>query len=366
MPSESKRVMILTTSMHPLIGGAEIALEKISERLPDFDFDVITQRYSRRFPSKENRGNIHIHRVGLGMKGDKFLLPVFGIAKAISLFRSNEYRCIHAYQASYAGGLGFALSILKPSLPFVLTLQEGKDLARQSFAVRWLRELIIKRAGKISVISRYLKNYALSVNPSAEIFLIPNGVDDIFLDGGSEVKGADGKTIISISRLVEKNGIDDLISSLPLMDKNYRLLLAGSGPLRERLENLAARQGISDRVEFLGDVAHDEIGRYFKMADVFIRPSRSEGLGTAFLEAMAAGLPVIGTPVGGIPDFLEDKKTGLFCRPNAPESIAECVKLLFSDFSLRQSIIRNGRALVLREYTWESAANKLRSIYESV
>jgi len=81
------------------------------------------------------------------------------------------------------------------------------------------------------------------------------------------------------------------------------------------------------------------------LADVFVRPSLSEGLGNVFLEAMAAGLPIIGTPVGGILDFLKDGETGLFCRIKNPKSIAEKIKEILSDDRLREKLIQNGQKL---------------------
>jgi glycosyltransferase involved in cell wall biosynthesis len=115
-------------------------------------------------------------------------------------------------------------------------------------------------------------------------------------------------------------------------------------------------------VEFLGFVEHKEMMKYFEKADIFIRPSLSEGLGTAFLEAMAAEVPVIATPVGGIPDFLKDGETGLFCEVNNPRSIAEKVKILLDNKELREKIIFNAKKLVEENYDWNSIAEKMKSI----
>ena len=104
--------------------------------------------------------------------------------------------------------------------------------------------------------------------------------------------------------------------------------------------------------------------RVLKAADVFARPSRSEGLGISFLEAMAAGLPVVATPVGGIPDFLTDGETGLFCEVQNPKSIAEKVQMLLSDNSLRERITQNASTMIRERYEWKEIAKKMKKVFE--
>jgi glycosyltransferase involved in cell wall biosynthesis len=101
-----------------------------------------------------------------------------------------------------------------------------------------------------------------------------------------------------------------------------------------------------------------------KISDVFVRPSLSEGLGNAFLEAMAASIPVIGTPVGGIPDFLKDEETGLFCEVGNPEDIAQKIEKLVFDDSLRKRIIENGLELVKEKYDWGFIAAQYIELYD--
>ena len=101
---------------------------------------------------------------------------------------------------------------------------------------------------------------------------------------------------------------------------------------------------------------------YLHISDIFVRPSLSEGLGNSFLEAMAAGIPVIATPVGGIPDFLVDGETGLFCEVNNPHSIAQKVEKLIKDRESRDYIIKNAREMVLQKYSWERVAGEMREV----
>jgi len=112
---------------------------------------------------------------------------------------------------------------------------------------------------------------------------------------------------------------------------------------------------------------------FLKISDVFIRPSLSEGLGNSFLEAMAAKIPVIATPVGGIPDFLFDPEknpdrppTGLFCNARDPQGIAEKIKIFLENNNLRQKIIVNARELVVKNYDWQLIAEKMGRIFEKL
>ena len=128
-------------------------------------------------------------------------------------------------------------------------------------------------------------------------------------------------------------------------EKNAYILFL-SGPLVGKLHQL--EEGITS------------MGRSNE-ADIFIRPSLSEGFGNSFIEAMAAGLPVIATPVGGIVDFLESGSTGLFCEVHNPQSIAKQVEWLIADELLRKRIILNANSMVRERYQWDLIAKEMKN-----
>ena len=371
--------MILSSAYLPLIGGSELAIKNITDRLPDFDFDLITARFDKKNPKNEKIGNVNVYRVGFGSKLDKFLLPVLGLIKAKEIKRKGMI--LHGYQASYGAGAAWLIKLFNPNIPFIITIQEGKELGRQNFMIRFFRGMILKKADYATAISQYLRNYILQIKPDLKTDLIPNGVD---IDNFSHQYSygeltdlenklgimPDDKVIISVSRLVYKNGIDLLIKSLAIVKKkntgvSYKLLLAGDGGLEKDLKKLTAELGLEDDVIYAGTVEPKDLPLYLKISDVFVRPSRSEGLGTAFLEAMAAGLPAIGPRVGGIPDFLEDRKTGLICKLE-PEDIASRINVIFENEKLRQDIIENSQRLVKENYSWDIVADKFRELYKKL
>ncbi|MFH1769699.1 MAG: glycosyltransferase family 4 protein [Parcubacteria group bacterium] len=372
---EKPRILVFVTAYHPLIGGAEIALGEITRRMPDVFFDIVTPRYSLDYPEYEIEKNVSIHRIGPSGSLAKWLFPITGCFKGWSLSKEHKYNAIHSWQASHAGGAAWNLSLWRHSIPFILTLQEGKDLPNQSAFVKFFRNIILKRANKITAISNYLADYARSVNEQASVMRIPNGVDVKHYKQGAtseekeelkkKYKIKEGDTVlITTSRLVYKNGIDDVLYALSLLkNESYKFLILGTGDRKQNFESLSRKLGIDEQVHFFGDVPNQIVPRYLSIADMFIRPSRSEGLGVSFLEAMAAGVPIIATLVGGIPDFLKDEETGLMCKPDDPQSIVKAIEKLKDD-KLKKEIIQNARSLIESEFTWDKIAKQYREIYK--
>lgn len=381
--AKKSRVLILTTAYLPYVGGSELAIKNITDRLPEIYFDLITARLSKDLPAYEKIGNVNVYRVGNSFGLSPFLLPknFFPIAvffKARQLMRQEgKYDIIHAYQASQAAGGGWLLKWKYPHIPFLVTMQEGKELNQQSRLVRFFRYLIFKKTDAFTVISNYLAHYIRSQNLKVPIAIIPNGINPekfnfpssnpAALDKLKEKLGIkmDERVIVTVSRLVPKNGIRDLIGAMPETLKqipNAKLLIIGSGKLEKNLNDQIGELNLEKNVLMIGEVENDNLPDYLLISDVFVRPSLSEGLGTAFLEAMAAGVPIIGTPVGGIADFLIDHQTGLFCRVGDSKDLADKITTLLIDKELRGNIIKNAKELALRRYNWDNIASEFKNL----
>jgi glycosyltransferase involved in cell wall biosynthesis len=371
------RILIFSTAYFPLVGGAEIAIKEITDRLKHHQFDLITNRFSKNNAKEEKMENIAVYRVGLGTKFDKYLLPILGFLKARKLLKKNKYSLIWSINASQAGLAALFSKMKSPKLPFLLTLQEGSS-EKRIFRRRWivwpLFKLIFKKADYIQTISKHLANFGKKMRAQCLIEVVSNGVDikqfsiSNFQFSINEFKKKLGikkeeKIIITVSRLVSKNAVGDLIQSLKYLHLPVKLLILGTGSEEKKLSNLSKKLGLENKVLFLGLVPPDEVPKYLAISDVFVRPSISEGLGNVFLEAMAAGVPIIGTPVGGIPDFLKNGETGLFCQVRNPESIAEAIKKILEDKNLRDKLIENGKKLVGENYNWDNIAVKMNKIF---
>lgn len=371
-----KRVLIFSTAYFPLVGGAEVAMREITDRLPGWQFELVCARIQKGLPDTERIGNVTVHRCGFGTNADKFLLPLFGVWRACRIITRKESVGVWSLMASFGGFAALAYTWVRPSSKMLLTLQEGDPLEHYKTRAGWLHVLhkkIFRRANEVQAISTFLATWAKEMGFVGSPVVVPNGVDYAKFSKRISVESRDALrhqlgyqpsdvVIVTASRLSKKNAVDDLILSLTHLPESYKVLVAGVGEDETMLKNLVATHGLAARVKFLGAKSHDELPALLQASEIFCRPSLSEGLGNAFLEAMAAGIPVIGTPVGGIPDFLVDNATGIFCEPRNPISIAAAAKRIQDDAALRERLIRNGETLVRERFTWEVIVPRMEAL----
>jgi glycosyltransferase involved in cell wall biosynthesis len=367
-----------------MVGGAEVAIKEITDRIGDCQFDLITAKLKNGLPKFEKIGNVNVYRLGIGIPIiDKLILPFWGAIKAISLNNKNNYDFYWCMMVSFASGAAFIANIFanifsQNKVPVVLTLQEGDS--EEYLKTKWFGlidlswRLALQRSEIVTVISNYLGKRAKRLGFQGEPVLIPNGVDidhysEIFseeeLNELSDKVGRESENMImlvSTSRLNVKNGLDLVIRALPQLSENIHFFNFGVGKDKKYLNDLAKSLGVSLRVHLEDYVDHDELPKYLKISDVFIRASRSEGQGISFLEAMAAKIPVIATPVGGIVDFLKDGETGYFCKPENSGSISEAVKRVLSD-SNKNKITENAYNMVKEKYNWDKIALQIKSVF---
>ncbi|MDP2696257.1 MAG: glycosyltransferase [bacterium] len=364
------RVAIFSLAYLPFVGGAELAVKEITDRLPQYNFTCLTHKFESQWSAEEAIGNVRVMRTGRGRGFWSKICYIFRVwRQAEKLHRKRPFQLIWAVMAAYGGLAALLFKLRHPSVPMLLTLQEGDSekhiLMRVGiFYPFW--KLIFKKANYVQVISNYLADFAQRHGAKCSVEVVPNGVDLEKFRMGARHDASNTKVIITTSRLVYKNGVDILIQSLNELEKleitDYRLKILGSGPDEKKMKDLAQELGVADKVEFLGHIAPDEIPKYLQQADIFVRPSRSEGLGSSFLEAMAAELPIIGTDVGGIKDFLVDQETGLVCKVDDPSDLANKLKLLFDNQPLRDKVAQNGKNLVITKYSWDIITVDMKNI----
>ncbi|MBM2817899.1 MAG: hypothetical protein HW401_489 [Parcubacteria group bacterium] len=386
----AKRILIFSIAYIPFVGGAELAVKEITDRFPtlnsktsaDFSFDMITLRFNKNWPKFEKIGNVNVYRIS----SPKIFFPFAAFLKASTLHIKNRYSLIWSIMANRAGYAALFFKLTHPRVKFLLTLQEGDtaDYPKKRAGFIWLFvgflfRKIFTKADCVQAISNYLADWARSMGKKNCVELVPNGIDIQKIKNQNEkIKNKEGKIIITTSRLVPKNGVDILIEAISILKKEglsgeIQCQILGSGPEEEKLKELTRILGLSDNVVFLGHIDPEVVYTYLSNADIFVRPSRSEGLGSSFLEAMGAGLPIIGTAVGGIPDFLkdptevgEDKATGLFAKVNDPKDLADKIRMLINDDNLSQKIAWNGKKLATEEYSWDIVAIRMETIFNKM
>ena len=364
------KVLIFSLTYHPFIGGAEVAVKEITDRISDISFDMITVDLDGEQKTEEKIGNVNVYRVG-NSKKSKYFFPFRASAIAKKLHQKNHYDAVWAIMANQAGLAALFFKKKNPKVPFLLTLQEGDsefDIWLRTFYMRPLYKSIYTKADYIQAISHFLANRARSLGAKCAVEVVPNGIDNekVLQARQSQYQKFD-KLIITSSRLVKKNAVDVIIKALALLgDKEIRLNILGDGILRKELEELVKNLKLENRVKFFGHVADFEVYAQINAAKIFIRPSRSEGLGIAFLEAMSLGVAVIATSVGGIPDFLEDGETGVFCKVDDPKDLAEKIELLLTEESLYKKISENSKNLIVEKYQWTGIVSRIKNIFSEI
>lgn len=184
------------------------------------------------------------------------------------------------------------------------------------------------------------------------------------------------RVILTVGRLMWRKGQDMVLRALPgiiaaVPDVVY--LICGTGPYEADLRDLANALGLNSHVRFLGEVDTDLLPALYNLSDVFVMPNRVsprtqdvEGFGIVFLEANACGIPVVGGRSGGVPDAVEDGKTGLLVDGTSVQEIAQATIRILQDPSLARRLGENGRVRVCQRLTWDYAAGHVKSLLSAL
>jgi glycosyltransferase involved in cell wall biosynthesis len=178
--------------------------------------------------------------------------------------------------------------------------------------------------------------------------------------------------ILSVARLVEKKGLSNLIAAADILRRVgclFHLEIIGSGPQREALQAQAQQLGLADRVELSGPQPHDAVCFAYQRASVFVLPcvvasnGDRDGIPNVLLEAMASGVPVISTPVSGIPELIQSGLDGLLVPPNDPAVLAAAIDTLLGSQELRERLARAARAKIESAFSLDASAERLLALF---
>ncbi len=375
-----KRILIFSLAYYPQVGGAEVAVKEITDRLAGFEFDMVTMRFDTSHKTEEKIGNVNVYRVGSGSTyKDKILFVPRAITMAMGLNNVKKYDKFWAIMTYMLFPISLMRIFWGNKTPYVLTLQDGDPFSRVFRRPHILPFLPLLKYGfrnakKVQTISTFLAGWARKMGFSGDVDVVPNGVDvslfskQFSIEEISSARSAMGASeqdtvLFTASRLTYKNGIDTVINALSFLPSNIIFTIAGVGEEEEKLKNLVKKLKLENRVKFLGFVPHSQMVVYLKASNIFIRCSRSEGMGNSFIEAMAGGVPIIGTPVGGIVDFLKNNETGFFCEPNNPKNVSEVIQKIISLSSQdMEMILDNAKKLASTKYDWPLISQNMAKI----
>ena len=395
-----KKVLIFSLNYYPrFIGGAEVAIKEITDRISpeDIEFHMVTLRIDSNLPREERVGNVVVHRIGASHTDPsiadlkKFPLHLLkhwyqyaAAREASRLHRTYRFDGVWAMMAHATGIPAGLFKTFHPDVPYLLTLQEGDPPEYIEKLARPVWPLFVRaftKADYLQSISTFLEAWGKRMGFKGHAQVIPNAVNaEHFAHSYTDAeirtmqdrmgKKSGDVFLITTSRLVHKNAVDDVIRALSLLSDNVHFMIYGIGPDEEMLKSLARDLGVGSRTHFMGQIGHAEMPLALKACDIFIRPSRSEGMGNSFVEAMAAELPVIATQEGGIADFLFDAKrnpdkdtTGWAVDKDSPEQIAEAVNDIIAHPDKVAKVVPTAKALAFGTYDWNLIARDMRTLF---
>ncbi|MDR3583564.1 MAG: glycosyltransferase family 4 protein [Candidatus Pacebacteria bacterium] len=380
------RVLFLNYEYPPLGGGAGNATKYILKEFSEYGdvkLDVITS--SSDFFGMENIGdNITIYKLPIGKKPGgihsqsrleiiKYSFKAFLFAK--QLIGKNKYDLSHSFFTVPCGFLSLVLK-LRYKIPYVISLR-GADVPGYTdrfkilyIFIKPLVGLIWKNSFAVVSNSDKLRDLALVTNKKQKISVIFNGIDTReFYPGNfkSEEKKEDF-SILFVSRLCQRKGAIFLLEAIEeLVKSGYKIksIFVGDGEQKKELQKFAQEHEISDEALFCGKINHDDLPRIYQSADVFVFPSLNEGMSNALLEALASGLPVIVTDVGGTQELIKNKINGFIVPLRNAKAIATALKELINNSEMRKRMRSENRKKA-ENMSWENVAREYLNIYKSV
>lgn len=295
----------------------------------------------------------------------------------------REYDLIHShYWMSGLVGLDLAARWEVPHVTMFHTLAEAKNrhhLGEREPRYRMTGELRVAGGADTIVCASEWERDLLVEHYGAKpmnVSVIPCGVDTARFrprDGGSLRArlglDADIPVLLFIGRIEPLKGIDVLIRAASQLDGRFQLLVVGGdekdAPRKEDLRRLAADLGISGQVVFADAVPHEELPEYYCAADICVVPSHYESFGLVALEAMACGVPVVASRVGGLKETVRDGKTGYLVPWRCPEPFSERLDLLLTNEPLRRSLGKEARRAAAG-FSWTSVAGQVEAVYHGL
>jgi glycosyltransferase involved in cell wall biosynthesis len=362
-------ILIVNYEFPPLGGGGGVACYHIARELAKtHSVDYLTTGH-KGLPKFEVVDGINVYRVPvLGRKelSTATLLSMLtflpsSMAKGIKLCKSNQYDVINTHFVIPSGPTGMFLSKLF-KIPIVMSIHGGdiydpskKWSPHKHFLLRKVISFLLNHSDKIIAQSSNTKNNASKYYQlHKEITIIPLGfVTPEYIKSTRKDLNLSEEDIIliSVGRLVKRKGYEYAIRAISKLHfKNIKYLIIGDGPEENNLKSLAKSLDVEDKVDFLGFVSEDKKFQYLSISDIYVLSSLHEGFGICLLEAMYCGLPIVSTDNGGQTDFLIDGVNALMVPVEDSDALAEQIKILIDNESLRLQMIEKNKKDITRFY----------------
>lgn len=249
--------------------------------------------------------------------------------------------------------------------PVIINYRGGEARAYFLQSIKWVAPTM-RKASVIVVPSGYLKQVFAEFNFKS--LVIPNIIDlERFKADKSKVLNTKQPHLVITRNLEAIYGIATAIKALTILKKNHpkiKLSIAGSGPQKDELQSLMNDLQLEGNIHFTGKLPPSGVARLYQEADIMLNPTTVDNMPNSVLEAMASGVPIVTTNVGGIPYIVKDGQTALLIEPENAELMAEKIHSLLSNKELYAQLITNGLAEV-QQYSWSHVRNKWLDLYFS-
>lgn len=371
------KLLIINSEYPPVGGGASNATANISRlmALKGNDVVVLTSRY-RSYPKDTKENGVRILR-GLAPRRfedrsgplEQLLFIIFGFIRSIGLIKKWRPTLIFAFFGTPSGMIALMLNIIY-GIPYVISLRGGDVPGfRKEFNVYHklmapLLHRVWHNAEAVVANSKGLRRLALEFDSSVDIDVIPNGVD---IDIYEEVERQwENPKLLIVGRIVHQKGIDILLEALrDLKELKWDLTIVGDGPKFVMYQELSHQFNLENRVEFVGWQNKQNLMKYYQFANLFVYPSRNEGMPNVLLEAMASGLPVLATNISGNEELVVPGKTGELVPPDSVDELKEKLKIMILDEKMREEYGRNARVFIENNFSWDKTTEQYLSLFKS-
>ncbi len=314
---------------------------------------------------------------------------VFRLKRFLAFFRKlfrKKYDLVHIhsdFNGGFPGTIVFMMLTRLAGVKLLLHLH-GTDWRFWHTSRPWPRRLrnavSFRIPHAIIVLYGLWQRELLSLIPSQKVYVVGNAIEDAPKPDASAIDATKGElglgphdfVVLTVGFVGRRKGALNTLAAVPALvrhNPSIKFVFVGGeeflGESQPVLEKIATDH-LEPWVRVVGEVPHARVASYLACADVFLLPSLQEGMPIALLEALRAGLPVIVSRVGAMPEMIEHGKTGLLIAPGKPEDIVEAVKRIMDDTELRARLARNGRALFEEQFEVAACVKQISKIYQSM
>lgn len=283
---------------------------------------------------------------------------------------SSRIDHLHCHFANHPADVTM-LAHLLTDIPFSFTAH-AYDIFKKDVSLDLLKEKLSRAEFVVTISQDNVKYLGELMNGiGTKIHLVRNGID---MQNFTPLETTEARkfTIVTVARLVEKKGLPYLVEACRILREkgfDFECQIIGKGNLRSDLEAMIQNAGLSDTVNLLGSRKHQEVRALIRKADLYVLPSivgkdgNKEGLPVTIIEALASGVPVISTPIAGIPEAVRDKKNGYLVPEKDSKALAEAIESAMTDSAILQGLKVQARKSVIDDYDMRKTSKQLRELF---